>query len=130
MIFQILIVLIPLIRNKSILYVKEIYLLNNNYHKGNFSIILSLRGMNKVNIPEKLIINNIFNIIIESQSTKEQNKIIAFECGLFNLNSYSEIKCILKEITFSNFIEPFYLRTENSKKVLQFNLMDNLWILH
>ena len=125
MIFQILIVLIPLIRSKSILYVKGIYLLNNNYRKDNFSIILSLRGMNKVNIPKNLIINNIFNIIIESESTKEQNKIITFECSLFNLNSSSEINCLLKELTSSNFIGPFYLRIENFKKVLQLNLMGN-----
>ena len=110
MIFQILIVLIPLIRSKSILYVKDIYLLNNNYRKDNFSIILGLRGMNKVNFPKNLIINNIFNIIIESENTKEQNKIITFECSLFNLNSSSEINCLLKELTFSNFIGPFYLR--------------------
>ena len=116
MIFQILIVLIPLIRSKSILYVKGIYLLNNNYRKDNFSIILSLRGMNKVNIPKNLIINNIFNIIIESENTKEQNKIITFECSLFNLNSSSEINCLLKELTSSNFIGPFYLRIENFKK--------------
>ncbi len=123
MIFQILIVLIPLIRSKSILYVKDIYLLNNNYLKDNFSITLSLRGMNKVNIPKNLIINNIFNIIIESESTKEQNKIITFECGLFNLNSYSEINCLLKELTSSNFIGPFYLWIENFKKsfTIKFN---------
>ena len=66
MIFQILILLIPLIRNNSILYVKDIYILNNNNLKNNFSIILSLKGMNKVNIPKNLIIINIFNIIIES----------------------------------------------------------------
>lgn len=86
--------------------------------------------MYKVNIPKNLIINNIFNIIIESESTKEKNKIITFECGLFNFNSYCEIKCLLKELNSSNFKGPFYFRIENSKKVLQLNLMENLWILH
>jgi hypothetical protein len=51
-----------------------------------------------MNISEKLIINNIFNIIIESENIKEKNKNITFECGLFYLNSSinSEIKCLLK----------------------------------
>ena len=75
MIFQILILLIPLIKSRSILYVEEMYILNYNYRKHNFSLILSLKGMNKVNIPKKLIINNIFNIIIESESIKSKIKL-------------------------------------------------------
>ena len=74
------------------------YILNKEYQNSNFSIILTLRGINKMNISEKLIINNIFNIIIESENIKEKNKNITFECGLFYLNSSinSEIKCLLK----------------------------------
>ena len=125
MLFQVLILLIPLIRSKSILHVNEIYILNNNYQKNNFSIILSLRETNKINISKKLVINNIFNIITEFENAKEQNKIIAFECSLFYLNSSinSEIKCFLKNFISSNFIGKFYLRIENFKKsfMIQFN---------
>ena len=115
---QILIFLIPLIKSNFILYVNDMYILNNDYQNGNFSIIISLRGINKINISEKFIINNIFNIIIESENIKEKNKNITFECGLFYLNSSinSEIKCRLKKFINSNIFGPFYLRIENFKK--------------
>ena len=94
------------------------YLLNDNYQNNTFSIILSLGGIKNINISEQLIINNIFNINIKSESSKEQNKNITFECGFFYLNSStnSEIKCLLKEFIHSNIFGSFFLRIEDFKK--------------
>ena len=116
---QFLILFIPFSICKIKIYVDEIYILNDNYHKNNISIILNIRGLNTF---DELIVNDNFKIILESENSEEENKKITFICGLFVLfNSINaQIKCLLKETNFHNLIWPFYLRQDKKSFITQF----------
>ena len=108
---NILIILISLSICKYLLYVDEMHILND---KKNFLIILDISGLNN---STKIIANNIFNIVLDSENYQEKNVKIKFICNLFYLNNFnSQIKCLLEEKISSNIIGPFSFRQEYLKK--------------
>lgn len=112
MCFNLLIFFIPISLSKYVLYVDNIYTINT---KNNFSIILDLK---RLNISNKFIANNIFNIVIESENQIEKKiKKICFICDFIYLSlNNPQIKCFLKE-KFSLILKgSFYFRQEYFKK--------------
>ena len=79
-------------------------IVKDNNQKNNHSIIFNIK---RLNISEKLILNNLFKLVFQSDNPQEQNKNITFDCGLFiNSSINNEIKCVLKELNH-NLIGPF-----------------------
>ena len=122
MYFNLLFFLIPLSLSNHLLYIDNIYTINN---KNNFSLILDLK---RLNISNKFIANNIFNIDIESENKNEKNKKISFICDLFylSLNYPPKIKCLLKEKFVSNLEGTYYFRKEYFQKSFIFKFKDKV----
>ncbi len=111
--------LISLFLCKYILYIKDIYFLNDN---NNYSIILDIKS---INISKKFIKNNIFNIVLESENILNKNTKITFICNYINLLPINfQIKCLLKKKVSSNLVGHFYFRKENFKKSFIINFKD------
>lgn len=115
---KILLMLISYVLNNITLYIKNIYLSDINFKKMSeydFKMNLDIEGKN---IPKNIIINNIFDIILESENINEKEQKIIFECNFFGpneaINSY--IQCLLKETISSDLKGPFYFREEYFEK--------------
>ena len=120
MIIKLIIFLISLTLCKYILYIDDIYILNDKY---NYSLILDIKP---INISKKLIINNIFKIVLDSDNLLEKNIKINFICKYINLSLLNfKIKCYLEEKISSNLIGPFYFRKENFQKSFIIKFIDD-----
>jgi len=121
MLFHIVIFFISLTKCKYILYIDDMFIEKDKNQENNYSIIFNIK---RLNISEKIIINNLFKVVLQSDNPKEQNKNITFDCSLFiNSSINDEIKCTLKDLNYSNLIGPFYFRLEHFKKsmIIQFH---------
>ena len=110
MIFKFIYFIISLSFCKYKLNIDNIYL---NY-KNNFSITLNIKTLN---ISKKIIVNNIFSIILESENIKKKKRKITFICNFIHLKiNNSEINCFLNEKNLYNLKGLFYFRLEYFKR--------------
>ena len=108
--FKFLLFLIPSFFCNKILNVDNIYIINN---KNNFSIVFNIRNLN---FTQKIVANNVLNIVLESKNHQEKIKNITFVCNFILSSINSEIICFLKEKISPNLLGPFYFRIEYFKK--------------
>jgi lipopolysaccharide biosynthesis glycosyltransferase len=108
--FKFFLFLIPFFFCNKILNVDNIYIINN---KNNFSIFFNIRNLN---FTQKIVANNVLNIVLESKNHQEKIKNITFVCNFILSSINSEIICFLKEKISPNILGPFYFRIEYFKK--------------
>ena len=108
--FKFLLFLISFFFCNKILNVDNIYIINE---KNNFSIVFNIRNLN---FTQKIVANNVLNIVLESKNHQEIIKNITFVCNFILSPINSEIICFLKEKISPNLLGPFYFRIEYFKK--------------
>ena len=108
--FKFFLFFIPFFFCNKILNVDNIYIIND---KNNFSIVFNIRNLN---FTQKIVANNVLNIVLESKNHQEKIKNITFICNFILSPINSEIICFLKEKISPNLLGPFYFRIEYFKK--------------
>ena len=111
MIFFIILISISISLSQYTLYIQHIY-------SSNYELNLDIYGKN---IPSNIIINDIFDIIINNE--KYEN--ITLKCDLIGLYNISKIKCLL------NYEGIFYITKNNLEKSfeIKYNIMKKLFIV-
>ena len=121
--YLIYIILISASINQYSLYIKNIYnnLNKDSYIDNNFQLIFDI--ISGQVIPNNLIINNMFDINLQSDNLNEQNVFINFNCDLFGPTNITDtyIKCNLKEKIPENINGPFYFTKNLFDKCFQIN---------
>ena len=127
--YLIYIILISSSLNQYSLYIKNIYnnLNKDSYIDNNFQLFFDI--ISGQVIPNNLIINNMFDINLQSDNLNEQNVFINFNCNLYGPTNITEayIKCILKEKIPENINGPFYFTKNNFDRSIQINYENNTY---